>query len=202
MNGRSMNSRLGWIGSLLFACGVTMLMLSLLGLYGLESDVYASDHLVIDSNSYGVLEFLHVQVGGLKQVEVIVTQGPYGCYSMWGNTTGQVMHPFEMALLNLEAGQVSSFTTESQGLSGGPVTHVFDFPNVWTNLDGVRISNPANNPVAVTVTAIFHGQVINGLWQATMYLGLFLSGTGILIIGVADYKKHHKLNSESKQQGI
>lgn len=202
MNGYCMNTSVGWIGSLLFACGVTILMLSFLGLYGLGSDVYASDHLLINSNSYGVLEFPHAQVGGLKQVEVIVTQGPYGCYSMWGNTTGQVMHAFEVALLNLGAGQVSSFTTESQGLSGGPVTHVFDFPNGWTNLDGVRISNPESNPVAVTVTAIFHSQVINGLWQAIMGLGLFLSGTGILIIGVAVYKRRHKLNLESKQQGI
>jgi hypothetical protein len=197
-----MNTRLGWIGSLFFACGVTVFMLSFLGLYSLESDVHASDHLLIDSNSYGVLDFFHVQIADLKQVEVIVTQGPIGCYSMWGNTTGQVMHPFEVALLNLGAGQVSSFTTDSQGLSGGPVTHVFDFPNGWTNLDGVRIYNPESNPVAVAVTAIFRGQVINGLWQAIMYLGLFLSGTGIVIIGVAVYKRRHKLNSESKQQGI
>lgn len=179
-----------------------MLMLSFLGLYSLESDVYASDHLLINSNSYGVLEFLHAQIGGLKRVGVIVTQGPYGCYSMWGNTTGQVVHPFEMALLNLGAGQVSSFTAESQGLSGGPVTHVFDFPNGWTSLDGVRISNPENSPVAVSVTAIFQDQVINGVWQAIMGLGLFLSGTGILIVGVAVYKNRHKVNSESKQQGI
>jgi hypothetical protein len=198
---QDMNTKRGWIGSLLVACGVTILALSFLSLYRLESKIYASDHLLINSNSYQVLPFFHAQTEDLKQVEVVVTQGPFGCYSTWGNTSW-LTHPFEIALLNLGAGQTSSTTTDSTGLSAGPVTHVFDFPNGWTSLDGVRISNPENNPVAVTVTAIFHRQVIDDLWQGILYLGLSLSGIGAAIVGFAVYKVRRDLVPESKPQGI
>jgi len=188
-----MNTRLSWIGSLLLAFGVTAFMMSFFGLYRLDSEMSdRSEYLLIDSNSTGVISLFNVQTADLKQVEVIVTQGPSGYYSVLGNTT-QLLHPFEIVLLNLGAGQVSSFTAGSAGLSAGPVRHVFDFPNGWTSLDGVRISNPENSPVAVAVTVIFHRQVMDSLWQGILYFGLSLAGIGAVIVGFAVHKSRRRL---------
>jgi hypothetical protein len=187
-----MNTRLSWVGSLLLVFGVAMFAMSLLGLYRLDSELSdKSEYLLIDSNSNGVVPFFHVQTGDMKQVEVIVIQGPAGYSSVLGNTT-QVLHPFEITLLSLGIAQ-SSFTTDI-GLAAGPVRHIFDFPEGWTSLDGVRISNPENNPVTVTVTIIFHRQVMDTSLQAIMYLGLSLAGIGAIAIGFAVHKSRRRLS--------
>lgn len=185
-----MNTKLSWIVSLLLVFGVTAFVMSFLNLYRLDSELSdKSEYLLINSNSSGVVPFFHVDTGDLKQVEVIVIQGPAGYTSVLGNTT-QLLDPFEITLLSLGVAQIS-FTTDG-GLSAGPVRHVFDFPNEWTSLDGVRISNPENNPVAVAVTVIFHRQVMDTLWQGIMYLGLSLAGIGAITTGFALYKRRRR----------
>jgi hypothetical protein len=107
--------------------------------------------------------------------------------SMWGDCYW-IQHPFEIALVN--GSQFSLLITTVQS---PPVEYIFDIPNTWNSLGGVRISNPEDNPAAVNVAIIFHSQVANFLWQTTMYLGLTSIIIGAIITAVIVYRRKHSM---------
>jgi len=133
----------------------------------------------ISSNKHG----FYASVGFVKKVEVVVNNGPWGMPSMWGDCYW-IRHPFGISLLNEQGSSLTVLTQTSP-----PVTHVFDVPNTWNSLAGVRIDNPETFPVAVEVTVIFHSQIPNLYWQTIFYIGLISTAIGIILTGVAVRKK-------------
>jgi hypothetical protein len=177
-----MDVKLAWIGSILLAFGLTSTVLSYPNLYDLKSELMYFDTMPIAAKSSNEHSFL-TSVGYVKKVEVVVYDGPWGMNSMWGNCCW-IRHPFEIALIN--GSQFSLLITTEQS---PPVEYIFDIPNTWNSLGGVRISNPEDNPAAVNVAIIFHSQVPNFLWQTTMYLGLTSIIIGAIITAVAVYRR-------------
>jgi len=175
-----------WIGSMLLVFGLTSTVLAYPNLYGLKSELFDFGIVLIAAKSSSERSFF-TSVGYTKKVEVVVYNGPWGMNSMWGDCYW-IQHPFEIALVN--GSQFSLLITTVQS---PPVEYIFDIPNTWNSLGGVRISNPEDNPAAVNVAIIFHSQVPNFLWQTTMYLGLTSIIIGAIITAVIVYRRKHSM---------
>ena len=115
----------------------------------------------------------------LKKVEVIVDNGPWGMPSMWGDCVW-IKHSFQMSLLGGQ-GEYVEITTDTPPR----VDYTFNVPSSWSTLGGVRISNPENQPVAVTVEVIFHRQTLNSFWETAMIIGLIVALIGLVLIPIS-----------------
>lgn len=197
-DGCRMNRKLGLVGLLLLACGAVIISMSYLNLYHNETEVFSSGALV-PINSYSTNDnVFFLGIGeDLKQVEVIVANGPWGYNSLWGNCWW-ITHSFQISLL----GPDKQIGATINGSPDGGVTYVFDVPSGWTSLNGVGISNPESTPVVVSVTVVLHRQVTNTVMHQTFYLGILLCAVGGIIGAVSIYARRSKLASDSRQVRI
>ena len=117
--------------------------------------------------------------GNMKKVEVIVDNGPWGMPSMWGDCVW-IKHSFQMSLLGGQ-GEYVEITTDTPPRAD----YTFNVPSSWSTLGGVRISNPENQPVAVTVEVIFHRQTLNSFWETAMIIGLIVALIGLVLIPIS-----------------
>jgi len=156
-------------------------VLSYPNLYSWNVQSFDSGTLPIAANSSNEHGFYYGGgVGSIvKKVEVVVDNGPWGMHSMWGDCVW-IKHPFQMSLLR---GQGDSIETTTE--TSPRVDYTFDVPSSWSTLGGVRISNPENQPVAVTVEVIFHSQILNSSWETAMIMGLIVTVIGIVLIPIS-----------------
>jgi hypothetical protein len=176
-----------------------MILLALPSLYTAESVVYASGEVRMGeySTQSGLLNlddgtntFYRFQgLTDVKQVEVIVSQVDVQYY-MNGtrNPQWQISSPFSIMLTSEKDAHTGLYSIEytipNQGLLAGPVSHVFDFPEQWTSMTSVLISNPDDILTGATITVILHRQVLNTTGQTILIAGISaaLTGTAIAII--------------------
>jgi hypothetical protein len=121
----------------------------------------------------------------LKKVEVIVDNGPWGTPSMWGDCVW-IKHSFQISLLGGQ-GEYVEITTDTPPIVDYTFNVsflAFNVPSSWSPT-GVRISNPENQPVAVTVKVIFHRQTVNSFWETAMIIGLIVAVIGIILIPIS-----------------
>jgi hypothetical protein len=117
--------------------------------------------------------------GSTKKAEVIVDNGPWGMPSMWGDCVW-IKHSFQISLIDGQ-GEYMEKTTDTPPR----VDYTLNVPGDWNALGGVRISNPENQPVAVTVEVILHTQTVNSFWETAMIIGLIVAVIGIVLIPIS-----------------
>lgn len=163
-----MKLRLQYIASILLVFGIVLAVVSYSSLYSWNVQSFDSGTVPIAANSSNEHGFYTSFGPDLKKVQVSVD-----------NVAGKgwINHPFEMSLLNGE-GDAIMITTGPPPTAG----YIFDAPNSWNSLGGVRISNPEDYSVTVNVEVIFHRQILNSSWQTAMIVGLFIAVAGIALI--------------------
>ena len=163
-----MNLRLQYIALILLVFGIALTVLSYSNLYSWNVQSFDSGTVTIAANSSNEHGFYTSFGPDLKKVQVSVD-----------NVAGKgwINHPFEMSLLNGE-GDAIMITTEPPPTAG----YIFNVPNLWNSLGGVRVSNPEDYPVTVEVKVVFHSQTLNSSWQTAMIMGLIVAVIGIILM--------------------
>jgi hypothetical protein len=171
--------RLEYIALILLVFGIAFAMLSSLNIPSWTVQSFDSGTVPIAPNSSNEHSFYTSFGPDLKKVEVIVDNGPWGMPSMWGDCVW-IKHSFQMSLLGGQ-GEYVEITTDTPPR----VDYTFNVPSSWNTLGGVRISNPENQPVAVTVEVIFHRQTINSFWVTATIIGLIVAVIGIILLFIS-----------------
>lgn len=169
-----------YIALALLIIGIFLIILSYRNLYSLNGAVFDSttlNPLPITAHSSNVTNFFFSIKPDLKKVGVYVD-----------NVAGEgwINHTFKMSLRNGYGAEV--MITAEAPPSGG--YYLFDVPNSWNTLGGVRIYNPEDYAVAVNVEFIFYTQIIVNSWFFAMIWGVLVNIGGIVLIGIR-YKKVH-----------
>jgi hypothetical protein len=161
--------------------GIVVAVVSYSNLFSWNVQSFDTGTVPIAANSSNELGFYTGFGSDLKKVEVIVDNGPWHLNSAWGECVW-ITRSFDMSLLG---GQGSSGNSVGITTASSPrVDYTFDVPSSWNVLDGVRISNPENQPVSVNVEVIFQRQVLNSSWQTAMIIGLIVAVAGIVFVAL------------------
>jgi hypothetical protein len=169
--------RLQYIALVLLVLGIALAILSCLNFLSWTVQSFDFGTVSIAPNSSYEHSF-YTSIGpDLKKVEVIVDNGPWGMPSAWGDCAW-IEHSFQMSLFGGNGGEYVEITTDTPPR----VDYTFNVPSSWATLGGVRISNPENQPVAVTIKVIFHRQTINFFWATALIIGLVVAWIGIILL--------------------
>jgi len=167
------------IGIMLLAFGATASVLAPLSLYSKRSRVLGSIALLISAGESGDFNFSR-SITDENQVEVVIENGPRGYNLAWGNYFG-INHPFQLALLDGSGENSVSIATNHSPR----VEHYFSIPDSWSELGGIRVSNPEPYSVSIIVTVAIHHQTINETWRGLLTLGIVAVAAGIFAIGAS-----------------
>ena len=173
-----MKIRIIWIGSLLLVFGVTTSVFSYLNLYTWETELHDNACVVIGPHLSNKLSYWH-WIKSTKQVEVYVIHGPIGVDSLWGASSWASLRGTQIELLT-DGGLNNISVTSNQD---SWINVVFDVPTTWKTIRGVRVTNPADAPVAVIITALHHNQLLNNTLWRTLILGIASVAVGIVLTG-------------------
>jgi len=168
---------LDYAALILLVFGTAFAMLSSLNIPSWAVQPFDSGTIPIAPNSSNEHSFYTSFGPDLKKVEVIVDNGPWGMPSVWGDCVW-ITHSFQMSIFGGNGDEYAEITTDTPPR----VDYTFNVPSSWATLGGVRISNPENQPVAVTVEVIFHKQTINLFWITATIIGLIVAVIGIILL--------------------
>jgi len=167
---------LQYVALILLVLGTAFMILSFLKIPSWALQSFNFGTVPIAPNSSNEHGFYTSFGPDLKKVEVIVDNGPWLMPSEWGDCKW-ITHPFNMSLSSGQGAYVE-ITTDTPPR----VDYTFNVPSDWSTLGGVQISNPENQPVAVTVQVIFHKQTINLFWVIATIIGLTVAVIGIILL--------------------
>jgi hypothetical protein len=187
-----MNIKLLFVGVILFTLGTTLAATSYFNLHSMvEANIPYANTILITGSYYAEIDDFNTNLGytGIQRVGVFISgsrelQGIVNSTLNYNTTLG-----FKPITISLSSGQRTTVTPLYAPYGRGLVAvHYFDVP-IYSALTTITVTNPEDYPVCWDISIVHYSEIININWLVALIIGIIAVMLGLIIIGVARYKR-------------
>jgi uncharacterized membrane protein len=196
-----MNIKLLFVGVILFTLGTTLAATSYFNLHSMvEANIPYANTILITGRYYAEILDINnnLDQAGIQRIGVFISgsqelQGIVNSTLNYNTTLG-----FKPITISLSDERTSATVTPlyapyGQGLVA---VHYFDVPN-YSAITRITVTNPEDYPVCWDISIIHYSEIININWLVALIIGIIAVMLGLVIIGVAGYKRKPDLKKET-----